>query len=385
VSEYGITDDGFVLKRLDEILNDKNEAVTEVLGPDVNLSPQTVDGQINGVYSESDSNLWQLAQHSYNSFNPDAATGVQLDNLVQLNGITRLDASPSTVSLELTGTASTVIPAGSIVATSSGIQFQTDAEVTISGITEVAASAVIPGATQALAGTIIEIITPVVGWNTVNNPADATLGRDRETDAALRIRRAKSVAFPSQSLLESIFSAIANIEGVAEVIVLENDTSTVDENGQDPHSVQAIVNGGDDQEIAEAIFNEKSAGIATVGSTTVQVLDIQDLPHDINFQRPTDLDIYVTINLTTFADYPANGADLIKQAIIDYAALNINIGTDVINSRLYCPINEVQGHTIDEVLTGTTPSPTLPDDIPVPFDNLARFQNANIIVNETPA
>lgn len=382
--EFGITEDGFVRKRLDDILADKNAEVTEVFGPDINLAPQTVDGQINGVLAESDANLWELTQAAYDSFNPDAATGVQLSNLVQLNGITRLAASSSTVSLDVTGTLSTVIPAGSLVGTVSGIQYATDAAATITANpTAVAASAVIPGATQSLAGTILEIINPVTGWSTVTNPLAATVGRDLEKDAELRIRRAGSVANPSQSLLDSIFSAISDLEGIIEVIVLENDTGSVDVNGQPGHSIQAIVEGGDDTEIASAIFFEKAAGIQTVGDVTIPINDIQGLPHDINFRRPTDLPIYLIINLTIDGTYPANGADTIKQATLDFAEVNINIGDDVLQSRLFTPVNTVPGHTIDTLFLGVAPVPTLEDDIVVPFNNIARFTLANIEINET--
>jgi len=390
MADYGITDIGFVRKRLDEILNDKNSAVQAIFGPDINLTPQSPDGQINGTLSESDAALWELAQACYDAFNPDAAVGNILSNLVQLNGITRLPATPSIVELSLTGTDSTVIPQGSIVSTASGIQYSTDSEVTISGATLVNASAVIPGATISLAGTITEIDTPVAGWSTVTNPLDAVIGQDEETDSELRIRRQQSVAFPSQSLLESIFSAIANLEGVDSVIVLENDTNVVDSNGQDPHSIQAIVQGGDSSEIAEAIFNEKATGITTVGSTTVAVLDVMGIPHDINFQRPVEVDIYVIVNLTTNSNYPGNGDDLIKQAIVDFANGDLvgcaaengfSVGDDVIHSLLYTPINTVPGLTVDSLFIDITPSPSSTADIAIDFNELANFLSTNITVN----
>ena len=388
MAEPGITSTGFVRKRLDEILEDKNTAVQEVFGPDINLTPQSPDGQINGVLSESDAFLWELAQATYDAFNPDAAVGNILSNLVQLNGITRQEATPSTSLLDMTGVNSTVIPAGSIVATASGIQYATDEDVTISaGIAVVQASAVIPGATVTLQDTITTIVTPVSGWSTANNPADAVIGLDGETDSELRIRRAASVAFPSQSLLESIFSSIANLDGVDQAIVLENDTNSVDSNGQAPHSIQAIVSGGDNQEIAEAIFREKCTGITTEGTTTVSVTDVMEIDHDINFQRPLAKPIFIIINLTTNSSYPVDGADQIAQAIIEYAAGNlvegtrIGIGDDVLHSRLFTPVNTIPGHTVDSMFIGFTGSPSLADDLAIAFNELAEFTSVNITVN----
>lgn len=385
---FGLSDTGFLRKRLEDILADKNAAVTDVFGPDINLTPQSPDGQINGTLSESDADLWELAEAVYNAFNPSAATGNALSALVQINGITRAAATPSSVSLDLTGTNTTVIPAGSLVSTASGLQYATDAEATIAaGVAVVGATAVVPGATVSLTGTITTIVNPIVGWATVNNPSDATVGTDEETDAALRIRRAQSVAFASQALFESLFSAVAQLEGVIQTVVLENDTNATDGNGQPAHSVQVLVEGGDDDEIGEAIFNEKCVGITTVGSTTIAVIDNIGGSHDINFQRPTIVPIYVIVNLTTDGTYPGNGDDLITQAIIDFsegqlaAGQRQGIGDDVINSRLYTPINSIPGHTIDSLFIGIAPAPASSADLVIDFDELAQFLSGNIIVN----
>ena len=385
---FGLLDTGFLIKRLEAILADKNTAVTDVFGPDINLTPQSPDGQINGTLAESDADLWELAGAVANMYNPSAATGNSLSALVQINGITRAAATSSSVSLDLTGTNTTLIPSGSLVSTASGIQYATDADATIAGgVAVVGGTAVIPAATISLTGTITTIVNPIAGWATVNNPTDAVIGTDEETDAALRIRRAQSVAFASQSLFESLFSAVAQLDGVIQTVVLENDTNATDGNGQPAHSVQVLVDGGDDDEIGEAIFNEKCVGITTVGSTTIAVIDNIGGSHDINFQRPTIVPIYVIVNLTTDGTYPGNGDDLITQAIIDFsegqlaAGQRQGIGDDVINSRLYTPINSIPGHTIDSLFIGIAPAPASSADLVIDFDELAQFLSGNIIVN----
>ena len=385
---FGLSDTGFLIKRLEAILADKNTAVTDVFGPDINLTPQSPDGQINGTLAESDADLWELAGAVANMYNPSAATGNSLSALVQINGITRAAATSSSVSLDLTGTNTTLIPSGSLVSTASGIQYATDADATIAGgVAVVGGTAVIPAATISLTGTITTIVNPIAGWATVNNPTDAVIGTDEETDAALRIRRAQSVAFASQSLFESLFSAVAQLDGVIQTVVLENDTNATDGNGQPAHSVQVLVDGGDDDEIGEAIFNEKCVGITTVGSTTIAVIDNIGGSHDINFQRPTIVPIYVIVNLTTDGTYPGNGDDLITQAIIDFsegqlaAGQRQGIGDDVINSRLYTPINSIPGHTIDSLFIGIAPAPASSADLVIDFDELAQFLSGNIIVN----
>lgn len=389
-NETGITPAGFITKRLDALLEELDTAVQGVFGDAINLSPQSPDGQINGIIAESNSNLWQLAEACYNAFNPDAVGNATQDNLYQLNGITRLAASSSLASLTVTGNNGTIIPSGSLVSSSvTGNQFSTDDDVTIpiSGTITVEASALVTGAIPAPAGTLTEIDTPLNGWLTVNNAQDATLGRNRETNVEFRARRDISVARQAQAILDAIESEIRSVDGVTQTIALENDTNITDSNGIPPHSIYCIVEGGADQDIGEAIFIKKTLGASTFGSTSVIVLDDQDNEKTMRFSRPTEIPIYVIVNLTTFPNYPADGSDQIASAIVAYSqgflveGRGFFIGGNVIHSELYTPINTIEGFTVDSLFIGTSPSPTQSDDIVIAIDQASQFVVANITVN----
>jgi uncharacterized phage protein gp47/JayE len=387
--DFGITETGFNRKRLDVILEELNNEVRAILGENANLSPESPDGQINGVLSESFANLWEIGQAAYNSFNPSAATGAALSNLVQLNGITRLAASASFVDLFLTGTPGAFIPAGSLVS-GAGVPvfFQTVTDVTLDGSGEGVTEAIAQqtGPIIANAGTLVNIETPITGWLTVTNPDNATIGRNEETDLELRARRQKSTAAASQSIIDSIFANVADLPGVVQVAVIENDTdATVD--SQPPHSFHTVVLGGDNQDIANEIFLRKPAGIQAFGSITEVVNDIQGFPHNISFSRPVEIPIFVIVNTSVGTMYPSNGDDLIKQNIVDYSNGNLVegqgffLGDDVIQSRLYTPANRVPNHDVMEILIGTGSPPTLEDNITIGNDELAVFTVDNIEVN----
>jgi uncharacterized phage protein gp47/JayE len=387
--DFGITETGFNRKRLDVILEELNNEVRAILGENANLSPESPDGQINGVLSESFANLWEIGQAAYNSFNPSAATGAALSNLVQLNGITRLAASASFVDLFLTGTPGAFIPAGSLVS-GAGVPvfFQTVTDVTLDGSGEGVTEAIAQqtGPIIANAGTLVNIETPITGWLTVTNPDNATIGRNEETDLELRARRQKSTAAASQSIIDSIFANVADLPGVVQVAVIENDTdATVD--SQPPHSFHTVVLGGDNQDIANEIFLRKPAGIQAFGSITEVVNDIQGFPHNISFSRPVEIPIFVIVNTSVGTMYPSNGDDLIKQNIVDYSNGNLVegqgffLGDDVIQSRLYTPANRVPNHDVIEILIGTSSPPTLEDNITIGNDELAVFTVDNIEVN----
>lgn len=391
MSDYGIQPEGFKRKRLNQILSDLNAEVKAIFGENFDVSPQSPDGQINGVVSGSYADLWEIAEESYNAFNPKAATGNALSALVTINGIERQAATATQAVVQLTGIAGAVVPAGSIVATGDGsVQFEIPEDVILNGLGEgeITVEATETGPLPASAGTITVIETPVAGWDTVNNTDPAITGSNEETDPELRSRRERSVASNSQNVVDSIFSAVGDVDGVTNVVVRENDTETTDADGVPPHHVHVVVSGGDDTEIAQQIFTKKPAGIGTFGSESVSVDDDQGIPHNIKFNRPTDVVIYVIVNVTQIgSEYPVDGDELIKQAIVDYAngeliaGRSFDLGEDVIQTELYTPVNTVPGHQIDSILIGTSSPPTLSDNITITADEIASFLTSNVTVN----
>ena len=389
MSDYGISSTGFKRKRLDLLLEELNAEVKTIFGENFNVSPESPDGQVKGVISESNANLWELSEEAYNAFNPKAASGVTLSNLVQLNGITRLAATRSRVELTLTGDSGTVIPEGSLVSTlDTGDKLSTNDSVTIDGAGDaiVQATALEFGPISMLAGTITVIDSPITGWNSVNNTADATEGTYEESDPDLRARRQRSVARDSQSIIDGIRSGVENIDNVTQAVVLENDTDSVGSNGLPAHSFNVIVSGGADIDIADVIWLKKPAGILAFGTITEQVLDSQGISHDISFSRPTPITIYVEVTLSTSAEYPANGDDLVKQAIVDYANGDLienrsfGLADDVIYTRLYTPINTVPGHDVIDLQIGIVSPASGTSNITIGVDEIADFKIANITV-----
>lgn len=390
----GITPEGFDRKRLNEILEDLRLGFKAIFGNNLNVDPSSPDGQIIGVVAAAFSELWEISEGSYNAFNPSIATNAALTNLVQLNGITRLIAVPSVTTLEVTGNSNTVIPAGSRVTASDGSStFTTDVQITIggTGTNQVAATCTVTGPTNAVAGSLTVIDTPVTGWASVTNPFDAVLGEDEESDSDLRARRVRSVARPAQAIVDAILAEILAVPGVTEAFLYENDTNATDVNtGTVAKSFQCVVRGGTDDDVAYAIFREKPVGILAFGTTIVDIFDSQGFPHTIGITRPTEIPIYVIVDITVYdQSFSGDRQAAIKQAIVDFAAGDLIFGRGfgvndaIINSELYIPVNTVTGITVDSLLQGIAASPTLSDDIPIAFNEIGTFDVANIIVNET--
>ena len=104
---------GFLAKRLPQIKAELEAEFTAQFGADLNLSAETVFGQLIGIESEATAEYWATLDDVYQSQYPATANGVSLDLLCALTGISRLGALPTTVAGYMAMTPGTVVPAGS--------------------------------------------------------------------------------------------------------------------------------------------------------------------------------------------------------------------------------------------------------------------------------
>lgn len=228
------------------------------------------------------------------------------------------------------------------------------------------------------ASTLTEIVTPVTGWNSVTNPQAGVTGRAVETDSEFRIRREQAV-ISGNATDESIRSAILNnVSSVTSCEVFSNRTDSIDSESRPAHSFEAVVEGGSDNDVAEEIWLRQPSGIASYGNVNGgSGITIQDsLGHDqiIKFSRPESVYIYVEVqrNFNTEETYPANGDQLIKEAIVAWSLLsaNVTVGKDIIRQKLIVPVYTIPGIDEIEIL--------LDSDTSIPFSPSASAVNITI-------
>jgi uncharacterized phage protein gp47/JayE len=120
----GLTDQGLEIKRLTEIREElRAEAGTlfnDILpeGDILDTSSASTLGRLIGLVTPSQSDIWEAIQQVYSAFDPNAASGVALDNLVALSGIVRKGAVATTARVLLEGDYNLVIPESSLVSSS---------------------------------------------------------------------------------------------------------------------------------------------------------------------------------------------------------------------------------------------------------------------------
>lgn len=112
---FGLTPQGLNIKRLSDIKEEIETSLRDHFGPALNLLPTEFLGVFVGIFAEREAKVWEEIEGVYNAFYPDTADGVNLDNVVAITGIKRLEATFSEGEGYAYGTLGTLIPAGSVV------------------------------------------------------------------------------------------------------------------------------------------------------------------------------------------------------------------------------------------------------------------------------
>ena len=411
---YGMTPQGFIPKRLSQILDDLNNNIASITDhngvsngaaekPFQNASDDSILQQVLGVFAEGLSECWEAAYDGSVQFDPLKNSGAGQAGTIQLNAMLLKPGEPSIINLELSGKPGTVVPRGASVATADGnYVFETTEAVNIGpdfggeglGTVEVQAECTEKGPIEPELGTVVSIQTPVSGWLGASNTELVALGSLEESEAEARRRQQRSTSLTSYRQIEAIYSAVMNVPGVIYCRAYQNNKNyPVDERGIPFKEVAVVAEGGDPREIANALFLRFPVGIIGYGNTSEVFYDKQGISYAISFSRPQEIAVSVQVDvvITSRADFPDTGAEQIRQAIINYAEYggegNENgfpPGANIVCSRLYTPVNSVPGHKVTRLQLAyfnEDEQEFSNADIPIAWNQVGRFDLDNISVN----
>lgn len=470
MSDYGVTPDGFKMKRLDEILTEVKDDLSEGWGIDVHSDETSFLNVLNVTFANQIAELWEAAQSTYHSHYPYTAVGKSLDNAVTYGGVTRMARRRSVYPIHCVGIDGTIIPKGNIIATETSpevrllcqmdspitrescnqlevkfvgqgdstytikindaeYEFTTSSDdpmVVLEGLknaitdeeydvriqdellviadTELSRSNYIELSENLTTNTVTSIITyeteeygkivivedairvivsGLYGFLRVRNWLYPTYGRLQETDIELRKSYAVKQMGHSKTMIESIVSEILDIDGVESASGSENDTDEVDEWGLPPHSVEIIVEGGDERLIAEAILRQKAGGIGTYGSTHIDVLTSFGDIVPINFNRPEKLYVWMKVKLEREENVvPYNYEKVVKQSVIN-DTFNMEAGQDLIIQMLTPGIfNDLAGVTYVHIFVAYSTDKTRePEEADYTESNILASRKQTIVVS----
>lgn len=328
---------GLQIKTASEIQQELVADLQAIYGPDINVASNSPDGQMIGIYTQAGVDIRELNSQTYNSFDPDRAVGRQLDERVAINHIARAGGTYTLINLDITVDRTVTLSGldsafndingtGFTVQDNAGTQFiLVDSATLTVGTSSRSFRSKTLGRIETTVNTITNQVTIVLGVTAVNNPSAPTnLGQNEETDAQLRARRQQSPAIASQGYLDGLYAALLNLDGVVDARVYENNTATTDANGILRNSIWAIVEGGSNTDIANAL-RSKTYGVGMKGTVTVNIARAAGNDFIAKFDRPTSVPLYIKFDLkrvggTSFVfDLPS-----IKQYIVD--TTNYRIG-----------------------------------------------------------
>lgn len=378
--DFGLLPEGFVPKTVEIIVAETEERIRGRFGKSFPLSEITFAGFLNRMYAEREALIWEILDAIHSSTDPDKASGAALRALGLLTGTFELAPTASTVVESLCGIDATVVPAGTVASTTStGKRFSMPSPAVIIAVsawtvatpyfvgdqvtnagrcyrcTVEGISAGSGGPTTAVDVPIVDntvrwaylgegtatvdtvfasfdtgpvvaaafdlttIETPVGGLLSVRNLADAKLGRGEQTDESFRILREAELSKAGTGPTDAIRADLLAVPNVISVTVFFNDQDDpVD--GMPPHSVEAMVEGGVDQDIWTQLLASIACGITPWGTQIGTATDSVGTSHVERFTRPDNVLIYADVTVIKDpAAFPLDGVPQIKQKIVDFA------------------------------------------------------------------
>lgn len=322
---------GLQIQTATEIQAELSNYLQAVFGASLqSLNGATVVGQLVSALAQVLASYQEGIDYAYQASTLDGAAGVNLDRLVQNLGLTRNIATGTTVTLHVANSnvGAVVIPQGAVITlAATGTLFGVIDPTVVPplGAIDVPIIALTSGPFEVAANqTTWVITTSFVGSNflTLTNPTAGTPGTLQETDAELRIRTLQSAHLPGNATVDSIRSAIADLDGVTQVRVFENtkDTAGITSPVNIPllpgHSFTAVVRGSASAaDVGPIIYAQKAAGIGTYGDTAYSVTDADGFTTIVNYEAAAPVTIFVS---ATIAGVSSSFKATIQAAIAAY-------------------------------------------------------------------
>ncbi len=390
-----IESSGTIIPDTSELLEEVNEEYRAIFGQDFITDPETPDGALIAAEATSRASVARNNAAIGNQLNPNLAGGIFLDAIWALTGGERSVATRSVVQATITGVAGTSVPPGSIARTTDGASFQSSGNITISlsGSAEGAFVSVEFGAIPASAGSLTEIVDSVLGWETITNPAAATLGSSVESDADARNRRRSTLALQGRSTAVAVTSNLRAVTGVRSLTFRENVlsvTDVIDGITLVAHSIWVSVDGGADLDVATAILEAKSAGSNWNGDQSVAVTEpASGQVFTVLFDRPDPVPLLMRFTVRTSTTQSTDPTVAIRSAVLLYANGQLEgedgfvVGGDVSpfelsaavgrrNPELFVTLVEIAFDVMSPVFVTTT--------LPIDIDQVATIAEADIQV-----
>lgn len=331
LNSNGLTVDSY--DTLLENIQTNMNAIYATDGDNINFGSETPDGQFTNILAQIGTDIRELIQGVYNSFDPEKCTGVIQDSRYALNYITRKGGAFTIQNIDVTVNKTVTLQgldsnyndlnaASYTVSDDAGnLWYLIDTTTLTAGTESLPFRSQNLGLIQPTIGTITNQVTKVLGvTGVINSVAPTTLGEEQESDVEFRIRRSRSTATNGQNNYDAMTGQLLGLDGITDVRVHVNNTSTTDSTGTEPYTVWVIAEGGANSDIANVIY-QNSNGLPTRGEVNVNVPSVSGQIFSTSFDRVNPVPLYIQFDL--------------KNVNTDFNVSQETIKADIANSLIF--------------------------------------------------
>lgn len=335
----GITENGLQVDSYNTLLENIQTDLNSIYATDgetINFDSETPDGEFTNILAQMGTDIRELSQEVYNSFDPDKCSGVVQDSRYSLNYITRNGGTFTIQNIDVTVNQTVTLQgldanyndtnaAAYTVSDDAGnLWYLVDTTTLQPGTESLPFRSKNMGLIQPTIGTITTQVTTVLGVTSViNSVAPTTLGTEQETDAQFRVRRSRSTERRGQNNIDSMLSQILDLEGVSDATTWVNSGTETDSTGTPAGYVWVIVEGGANADIADVIYTN-SCGRGMRGEVSVEVPSVSGQIFNVNFDRPTPVPLYIRFDFQLTVDLSAVNTNGIKETMAENLIYSLN-------------------------------------------------------------
>lgn len=342
---------GLQIRTVTEIKDEIESILKSAVSENLDFSASTLLGQLTSIVANQLGTLEELLMEIYTAMDPASAAGDALDRLAAITGVSRIGGRSTSISVELTfdsDPTERTYSAGTILLAPQGNEtkiFTNVNDVVVSPfqsiVSDVSMASIDFEAIPIVLGpsgpgTLSVLIDEVpAGLLAADGKSLIVFGFPQESDTSLRARRTKEIFLPGTGTTNAILSALlAAFPDAKSIKVFDNPTGVVVDS-IDPYAVEAVILAPltTPDDIAQVIFDQKSAGTPTSGNTEGIAIDSQNNTHLIKYTEPVEVPVTIDIRIQYHGvAYP--GKEAVKSALSQKAIKEWLPGDDVHASEI---------------------------------------------------
>lgn len=333
---------GLQIDTFRDLFQSLSDGYKAIYGQDIDLEQESPDGQRVAIEAQARTDIEAALQWLYSQMDPDFNTGDMQQIIAKLHGLYLRPGSRSQRDLKVATDRPVLLYSGYKIRDQANQVWFVRQDITVpAGTTTVTFFAQNFGKVTGLVSDTFTQLTPELGILSIISDTAVVVGRDEETPEQFRQRRNRSLENPATGSTGAIFAKVAQLAGVTDLNIDENDTKFDDpDTGIPANSIWLVVEGGAVSEIVEVMVKQKGGGTGTKGSITGRYVEslvrpdgsILQIAHDLQFDRPVYKPLHIRLTARRKTTNDPVDQDSLKEAL---ASRELHIGESIDANEFY--------------------------------------------------